>query len=70
MAEHSEHLTGRDAGRGLNVTEQLFTSFAYFAATAIENARLYQDAWEKRRELEAVLAGIGDGVVVAAPDLA
>ena len=50
-------------------TEQLVNSFAYFAATAIENARLYQDAWEKRRELEAVLAGIGDGVVVADPDL-
>ena len=50
-------------------TEQLIASFAYFAATAIENARLYDDAWEKRRELEAVLAGIGDGVVVADPDL-
>lgn len=50
-------------------TEQLVTSFAYFAATAIENARLYQDAWEKRRELEAVLAGIGDGVVVVDPEL-
>jgi signal transduction histidine kinase len=49
--------------------EQLVASFAYFAATAIENARLYGDAWEKRRELEAVLAGIGDGVVVADPDL-
>jgi PAS domain S-box-containing protein len=51
------------------VSEQLMASFAYFAATAIENARLYQDAWEKRRELEAVLAGIGDGVIVADPDL-
>jgi PAS domain S-box-containing protein len=48
----------------------LLTSFAYFAATAVENARFYQDAWEKRRELEAVLAGIGDAVVVADPDLA
>ena len=54
----------------LNLTEQLLTSFAYFAATALENARLYQDAWEKRRELEAVLAGIGDGVVVVDPDMA
>lgn len=58
------------AARSFNVTEQLLTSFAYFAATATENARLYQDAWEQRRELEAVLAGIGDGVVVVDPDLA
>ncbi|PKO23439.1 MAG: hypothetical protein CVU38_04075, partial [Chloroflexi bacterium HGW-Chloroflexi-1] len=57
------------AAAGRNKTEQLVSSFAYFAATAIENARLYQDAWEKRRELEAVLAGIGDGVVVVDPDL-
>ncbi len=42
----------------------LAESFAYFAAAAIENARLYNDASDKRRELEAVLAGIGDGVLV------
>lgn len=42
----------------------LAESFAYFAATAVENARLYGDAADKRRELEAVLAGIGDGVLV------
>lgn len=69
VAEHPSSLSGRAAGNKLNVTEQLLTSFAYFAATTIENARLYQDAWEKRRELEAVLAGIGDGVVVADPEL-
>jgi signal transduction histidine kinase len=67
-------LVAENASRGprgkLNVTEQLLTSFAYFAATALENARLYQDAWEKRRELEAVLAGIGDGVVVVDPEMA
>ncbi len=50
-------------------TEQLVTSFAYFAATSVENSRLYQEAWEKRQELEAVLTGIGDGVVVADPDM-
>ena len=50
-------------------SEQLLISFGYFAATAVENAQFYQDAWEKRRELEAVLAGIGDGVVVVNPDL-
>ncbi|HIC88760.1 MAG TPA: GAF domain-containing protein [Anaerolineae bacterium] len=48
---------------------QLTASFAYFAATAIENARLYQEAWEKSRELEAILASIGDGVIVADPEL-
>jgi signal transduction histidine kinase len=69
VAENPIALPGRAPENKLNVTEQLLTSFAYFAATTIENARLYQDAWEKRRELEAVLAGIGDGVVVADPEL-
>lgn len=46
----------------------LLESFAYFAATAVENAHLYSDAAEKRRELEAVLAGIGDGVLVASTE--
>ncbi len=69
VAEHANAVPGRETQRGLNASTQLLTSFAYFAATAIENSRLYQDAWEKRQELEAVLAGIGDGVVVAAPDL-
>ncbi len=69
VAENLSAAPGREPGGKLNVTEQLLTSFAYFAATAVDNARLYQDAWEKRQELEAVLAGIGDGVVVAAPDL-
>jgi two-component system, NtrC family, sensor histidine kinase KinB len=69
VAENASIDPGRQSEVKLNITEQLLTSFAYFAATALENARLYQDAWEKRQELEAVLAGIGDGVVVAAPDL-
>ena len=69
VAENPSAARGQEPEGKLNVTEQLLTSFAYFAATAVENARLYQDAWEKRQELEAVLAGIGDGVVVAAPDL-
>ena len=43
---------------------RLMDSFAYLAATAIENAQLYRDVWEKRNELEAVLQGIGDGVLV------
>lgn len=45
-------------------SRSLTESFAYFAATAIENARLYGDATDRHRELEAVLAGIGDGVIV------
>lgn len=70
VADHPAIVPSDGTAHGLNITEQLLTSFAYFAATAIENARYYQDAWEKRRELEAVLAGIGDGVVVVDPDLA
>jgi len=69
VADHPSALRERLTEGKLNATEQLLTSFAYFAATAIENARLYQDAWEKRRELEAVLAGIGDGVLVVDPEL-
>lgn len=69
VAEHAATMGRPGAAPALNTSEQLLTSFAYFAATALENARLYQDAYEKRRELEAVLSGIGDGVVVAAPDL-
>ncbi len=48
---------------------QLIASFAYFAATAIEKARLYQETWERSQELETVLQGIGDGVLVADPHL-
>ncbi|MGE5602753.1 MAG: sensor histidine kinase, partial [Nitrososphaerales archaeon] len=69
VADHGSTAARPGAAPALNTSEQLLTSFAYFAATALENARLYQDAYEKRRELEAVLAGIGDGVVVAGTDL-
>ena len=48
---------------------QLLDSFSYFAAAAIENARLYQAVAEKSRELETILAGIGDGVLVVDDDL-
>ncbi|NOX62635.1 MAG: GAF domain-containing protein [Chloroflexi bacterium] len=48
---------------------QLLDSFSYFAAAAVENARLYQTVADKSRELEAILAGIGDGVVVVDIDL-
>ena len=69
VADQSSMAGRPDAAPSLNTSKDLLTSFAYFAATATENARLYQDAYEKRRELEAVLAGIGDGVVVADTDL-
>jgi len=69
VADHSSMAGRPEASPSLNTSKELLTSFAYFAATATQNARLYQDAYEKRRELEAVLAGIGDGVVVADTDL-
>ncbi len=58
-------LVGVGGEQGSVIQRDLAESFAYFAATAVENARLYGDAADKRRELEAVLAGIGDGVLVA-----
>ena len=54
------------------VTEQerqFLESFAYFASTAIENAELYQTISDKKQELETILAGIGDGVLVVDSDL-
>lgn len=48
---------------------QLLDSFSYFAATAVENARLYQAVADKSRELETILAGIGDGVLVVDAEL-
>ncbi len=48
---------------------QLLDSFSYFAAAAIENAQLYQTVADKNRELETILAGIGDGVLVVDADL-
>jgi signal transduction histidine kinase len=57
-----------DGEQGARIQRGLAESFAYFAATAVENARLYSDSTDKRRELEAVLAGIGDGVLVVDSD--
>ena len=42
----------------------LARSFVHFAALALENAQLYRHVDEKRKELEAILCSIGDGVVV------
>jgi PAS domain S-box-containing protein len=44
-------------------------TFADQAALAVKNSRLYQGLSEKTTELEAILRGIGDGVIVTAPDL-
>ncbi|NPA90835.1 MAG: PAS domain-containing protein [Chloroflexi bacterium] len=49
--------------------QQLAESFAFLAATAIENARLYENVVEQRQELEAVLQGIGDAVIVTDREL-
>ncbi len=48
---------------------QFLESFAYFASTAIENAQLYQTISDKKQELETILSGIGDGVLVVDSDL-
>ncbi len=48
---------------------QFLESFAYFASTAIENAQLYQAIADKNQELETILSGIGDGVLVVDADL-
>lgn len=61
----------------------LLTAFADQAAVAVKNARLYeqlveeqrqteriyQHVEERRNELEAILRGIGDGVIVTDPEL-
>ncbi|MCZ7568515.1 MAG: ATP-binding protein [Ardenticatenaceae bacterium] len=52
-----------------NEMQDLTVSFASFAATTIQNARLYQDVREKSHELEAVVQGIGDGVIVTDTNL-
>ena len=54
---------------GAERQRQLLDSFSYFAAAAVENAQLYQAVADKSRELETILAGIGDGVLVVDADL-
>ncbi len=75
--------TAPDAGVFTNEDVNLLSAFADQAAVAVSNARLYeqlvreqkqtaqlyQHVEERRRELEAILRGIGDGVIVADPDL-
>jgi len=78
-------LIATSAQRGAFTTEDLnlLSAFADQAAVAVKNARLYeqliqeqreteavyQHVQERRNELEAILRGIGDGVIVADPDL-
>lgn len=44
-------------------------TFADQATIAVKNSRLYQSLSEKSTELEAILRGIGDGVLVTDPDI-
>lgn len=75
--------TAPDTGVFTNEDVNLLSAFADQAAVAVSNARLYeqlvqeqkqtaqlyQHVEERRRELEAILRGIGDGVIVADPEL-
>lgn len=63
------YLAGETSDFDSERQRQLLESFSYFAAAAIENARLYQVVADKSRELETILAGIGDGVLVVDADL-
>ncbi|NLS77000.1 MAG: GAF domain-containing protein [Chloroflexi bacterium] len=44
-------------------------AFADQAAAAVKNSRLYEGLFEKSTELEAILRGIGDGVIVTDPEM-
>jgi len=59
LAESSRHYTRAD----LIMAEEL----ASRASLAIENARLYQTVQQSRDQLEIILQGVADGIVVYAP---
>jgi len=75
--------TSPDAGVFTDEDLNLLNAFADQAAVAVKNARLYeqlveeqrqteriyQHVEERRNELEAILRGIGDGVIVTDPEL-
>lgn len=75
--------TSPDANVFTNEDLNLLNAFADQAAVAVKNARLYeqlveeqrqtelvyQHVEERRNELEAILRGIGDGVIVTDPEL-
>lgn len=75
--------TSSDANAFTNEDLNLLNAFADQAAVAVKNARLYeqlveeqrqteliyQHVEERRNELEAILRGIGDGVIVTDPEL-
>lgn len=48
---------------------QLLQFLAHQAAIGIQNARLYQQLQSKAAEMEAILQGIGDGIIVTDGDL-
>ena len=59
-------LTATNPRANAFTTENLsrLEAFADQAAIAVKNSRLYQGLFEKSTELEAILRGIGDGVIV------
>ncbi len=63
------YLSGEEPDFDSERQRQWLDSVSYFAAAAVENARLYQIVADKSRELETILAGIGDGVLVVDADL-
>ncbi len=60
LAESSRHYTQAD----LIMVEEL----ASRASLAIQNARLYQAVQQSRDQLDIILQGVADGIVVYAPD--
>ncbi len=48
---------------------QILSSFADYAAIAVNNARLYETAVTERRRLDALLDSSADGIMVLKPDL-
>jgi PAS domain S-box-containing protein len=48
---------------------QILASFADYAAIAVKNARLYEDAVNERRRLDALLESSADGIMVLRPNL-
>jgi PAS domain S-box-containing protein len=48
---------------------QILASFTDYAAIAVKNARLYEDAVNERRRLDALLESSADGMMVLRPNL-
>ena len=48
---------------------QILASFADYAAIAVKNARLYEEAVNERRRIDALLESSADGIMVLRPNL-